>query len=197
MKHLIVAIAALAGTQAQALRCLHPDPVRSFQAAMDAPETYVVLRGTVSEAEILIPPIIGKHESYPVPVWFSGHVLTRDGFTQSLETPMTVQVNCAGPWCGSMLPGSPVIAFAQVADGTYVIEAGPCATWVFQPSPLVEELLTSCIRGGIGGNASHETQAACLMLNPPFLRRRGAVGGHTRRQREGMDRQAAGFSEPC
>ena len=146
MKHLIVAIAVLAGTQAQALRCLHPDPVRSFQAAMAAAETYVVLRGTVSEAEILIPPEIDKTQSYPVPVWFSGQVLTRDGFTQSLETPMTVQVNCAGPWCGSMLPGSQIIAFAQVTDGAYVIEASPCQTWVFQPTPLVEELLTSCIR---------------------------------------------------
>ena len=113
MKHILVALAALAGTQAQALRCLHPDPVRSFQAAMAAPETYVVLRGTVAEAEILIPPAKDAASSYPVPVWFIGHILTVDGFTQSLETPMTVQVNCAGPWCGSMLPEAEVIAFAQ------------------------------------------------------------------------------------
>ena len=30
------------------------------------------------------------------------------------------------------------------------------------------------------------------MLDPPFLRRRGAVGGHTRQQREGTDREHAG-----
>jgi hypothetical protein len=147
MTRYLALIAALAGTQAQALRCLHPDPVRSFQAAMAAPETYVVLRGTVAEAEILIPLPTDKNSAYPVPVWFIGHILTVDGFTQSLETPMTVQVNCAGPWCGSMLPEAEVIAFAQVVDGVYTIEAGPCETWVFQPGPLIEELLTSCIRG--------------------------------------------------
>ena len=147
MKHFLVAIAALSGTQAQALRCLHPDPARSFQAAMAAPETYVVLRGTVAEAETWIPPAKDAATSYPVPVWFIGHILTVDGFTQSLETPMTVQVNCAGPWCGSMLPEAEVIALAQVVDGANIIEAGPCETWVFQSGPLIEEFLTSCIRG--------------------------------------------------
>ncbi len=147
MKRILVAIAVLAGTQAQALQCLRPDPVRSFQAAMAAAETYVVLRGTVAEAEILIPPAKDETQPYPVPVWFIGHILTVDGFTQALETPMTVQINCTGPWCGSMLPEVEVIAFAKVVAGTYVIDAGPCETWVFQPTPLVEDVLTSCIRG--------------------------------------------------
>lgn len=147
MTRFFVVIAVFAGTQAQALRCLHPDPVRSFQAAMAAPETYVVLRGTVAEAEILIPLPDDKTQSHPVPVWFSGHVLTSGGFTQSLQSPMTVQVNCAGQWCGSMLPDSEIIAFAQLVDGAYEIEVGRCETWVFQPTQAAENLLISCIRG--------------------------------------------------
>ena len=68
------------------------------------------------------------------------------------------------------------------------------------PMALVKTSRPPAFAGARSGEAvsdSHQTQPACLMLNPPFLRRRGAVGGHTRRQREGMDRQAAGFSEPC
>ena len=138
---------ALAASQAQAFQCMRSDPVRSFQAAMAFPQTYVVLRGRVAEAEILIPPprIVG--ESYPVPGWFSGHALTGDGFTKGLDTEVTVRVTCFGYLCGSMLPEVELIMFAQVAGGAYVIEADACATWVFAPDPLVEDLLASCIRG--------------------------------------------------
>ena len=139
-------MAAFAGSQARALSCVQPDPVRAFQYAMAAPETYVVLRGTFAEAEILIPPDVGKAEAHPVPVWFIGAALTRDGFTQALETPMTVQITCAGPWCGSMPPQTEVIAFARLADGAYTIGAGPCGGF-FEPEPAVERLLLSCIRG--------------------------------------------------
>jgi hypothetical protein len=147
MKRILPFAMVLAASQAQALQCRIPDPVRIFQAAMDAPETYVVLRGRVAEAEILIPPKRIEGQPYPVPGWFIGSVLTRDGFTQGLETPVTVQVTCAASWCGSMLPEVELIMFAQVSDGAYVIEADACESWVFTPDPLIEQLLTSCIRG--------------------------------------------------
>ena len=147
MKHLLVAIAALAGTQAQALSCLRPDPVNSFLAANESPETYVILRGRVAEAEILIPPVVGKDQSHPVPGWFIGQALTSTGFDQPLETPVTVQVLCAGPWCGSMLPEEDLIIFATLTDGVYEIQAGPCDGAAFQPSPETEALLLSCFQG--------------------------------------------------
>jgi hypothetical protein len=147
MKRVLVLITGLAGSQAQALSCLAPDPVRAFQYAMAAPETYVVLRGTLAEAEIYNPPPADKAEAYAVPVWFSGMALTLDGFTQPLDSPMTVQITCAGPWCGSMPPDAGMIIFAQLADGAYTIEAGPCDGAFFEPDPAVERLLTSCIRG--------------------------------------------------
>jgi hypothetical protein len=147
MKSILTLAMVLAASQAQALQCMIPDPVRSFQAAMNAPETYVVLRGRVAEAEILIPPERIEGQTFPVPGWFIGHVLTGDGFTQGLETPVTVRVTCYGAWCGSMLPEVELIMFAQVSDGAYTIEADGCETWVFAPDPLVEQLLTSCIRG--------------------------------------------------
>lgn len=147
MKWILPLAMALAAPQAQAFQCMRSDPARSFQAAMAAPQTYVVLRGRVAEAEILIPPPRIEAESYPVPGWFSGHALTTDGFTKRLDTELTVRVTCFGSLCGSMLPEVELIMFAQVAGGAYVIEADVCATWVFAPDPLVEDLLTSCIRG--------------------------------------------------
>ncbi len=147
MRQILPFAFAFVATQAEALQCLRPDPVRAFQTAMAAPETYVVLWGQVAEAEILIPLPGGKLQPHPVPGWFAGQALTLDGFTQALETPVTVRVTCAGPWCGSMLPEVPLIMFAQVTDGAYVIEADACETWVFPPDPLTVDLLTSCIRG--------------------------------------------------
>ena len=147
MQSILAGLAVLWTTQAHALQCLRPDPVRSFQAAMVAPDTYVVLRGTVAEAEVLIPLPNDKTQPHPVPVWFVGDILTTAGFTESMEAPMTVQITCTGPWCGALLPETPMIAFARVQGGGYVIDAGPCATWAFQPDPLIEALLTSCIRG--------------------------------------------------
>lgn len=141
---LSVLIAAMA-SQATALSCVFPDPVRTFQAASAAPETYVILRGTLSEAEILIPP--DRTRSYPVPVWFTGHALTQSGFTRALEQEMTVQVTCAGEWCGGVPPETDTIFFAQVQDGAYVISSDPCNFWMFPPDPLTVEVLTSCLRG--------------------------------------------------
>lgn len=146
MKPYLVIIAALTGAQAQALSCAAPDPVRAFQAAMAAPETYVVVSGTLALGTQEPVPDGPKDRARVVPVRFSGMVLTRDGFTQALQTPMTVQITCAGPWCGSMPPQTEVIAFAQLADRAYTIEVGPCGG-VFDPEPAVEQLLLSCIRG--------------------------------------------------
>ena len=146
MKHLFALAIGLAATQGQALSCVRPDPVVAFLAAMAAPETYVVLRGTFAEAEIYNPPPVVKAQPYAVPVWFIGQTLGRDGFSTPLETPLTVQITCAGPWCGSS-PASPLIAFARVEDGAYTVEANACGTWIFAPDHLTEALLVSCLRG--------------------------------------------------
>ena len=101
----------------------------------------------MARAEVLIPPHIGKDQSHPVPGWFSGQALTGTGFDYPLETPVTVQVMCAGPWCGSMLPTDELIIFATLTDGAYDIQAGPCDGAVFQPSRQTEALLLSCFQG--------------------------------------------------
>ncbi len=147
MKPYLVIIAALTGAQAQALSCAAPDPVRAFQAAMAAPETYVVVSGTLALGTQEPVPDGPKDRARAVPVRFSGMVLTRDGFTQALQTPMTVQITCAGPWCGSMPDQTGRIYFAEVADGAYTLWLGPCGG-SFTPTPQIEALLTSCIRGG-------------------------------------------------
>lgn len=146
MKPCLVIIAALTGAQAQALSCAAPDPVRAFQAAMAAPETYVVVSGTLALGIQEPVPDGPKDRARVVLVWFSGMVLTRDGFTQALQTPMTVQITCAGPWCGSMPDQTGRIYFAKVAAGAYTLGLGPCSGSL-TPTPQIEALLTACIRG--------------------------------------------------
>lgn len=148
MFRFLTLLMAFAGTQVQALSCPGPDPALAFQIAMDAPGTYVVLRGTVVETEGRVPLPDDRFKAHPVPARFSGQELTPDGFTQSLDTAMTVQITCAGPWCGQMPPATPIIAFAVVTDGAYVLDASPCETWVFAPDPKTEALLTACLQGG-------------------------------------------------
>jgi hypothetical protein len=147
MVRFLAFIAAMTGSGAQALSCLAPDPVQTFHRAMEAPDTYVILRGTLAIAEILIPPEVGKDQEHAVPVWFHGMALTNDGFTRPFDGPMIVQVTCAGPWCGTVPADTDLIFFVQVVDGTYTIDAGPCGAGTFVPDPKTEALLTSCLRG--------------------------------------------------
>ena len=140
-----------AATQATALTCAPPDPIRSFQNAQDAPESYVVLYGTLQFDPASIPEggFSQDPEPRPAPVGaaFSGLALGLEGFTRPVQETVTLQPTCAGPWCGSIAPGT-YLLFAEITDSGTRVEIGPCGGGAFDGvSEETLTQLTACMRG--------------------------------------------------
>lgn len=153
MKPILFATAlAMISGQAHALSCMRPDPIETFQRVAAAPESYFVLYGELTFDETLLPPGVGDNNTRapaPIPAQFRGMGLTRDGFTSSYVSPVTLQIGCAGPWCGSAKSGGDALYFVQADEPPVTMVAGPCGGMIFpDPSDAVLDMLTSCMQGG-------------------------------------------------
>jgi hypothetical protein len=147
----LAAALALGATQAAALTCAPVDPIQGFRDAQAAPETYHVLHGELSFDPGDMPQggTAEDPEPSPEPVAarFSGFALGLEGFTRAVEAPVTLRPTCAGPWCGSIAPGTWLL-FAQVAEAGYVVEIGPCGGAAFDQVPEATlGALAACLRG--------------------------------------------------
>ncbi len=147
IRRLALVLAALwAAGPALALKCADPDVVRSFRAAMESPDQYVVLRGRFAFDEALLPGDVttrgnpGLPPPAPIASAFSGHALDPDGFTRELSIPVTLEPVCLGPWCGRIADDTDLMVFARVADaGELVVRIDPCNAWIF-PEPDAQSL---------------------------------------------------------
>ena len=84
----------------------------------------------------------------PIPGYFKGKGLTHDGFMARFETPVQLQVSCAGNWCGGAQSGGDALYYIRVDQGAYTIEARPCGGLIFDnPSAEVLDQLTACMNG--------------------------------------------------
>ena len=144
----------LVATQAAALTCAPADPIRDFQAAQAAAETYHVLYGNLSFDPARMPQGGSSPNPRPAPVSarFQGFALGLEGFTRPVEARVTLQPTCAGPWCGTFGPGTALL-FGQVTDAGYLVEIGPCGGGAFdQVSEATLGRLAACIRGQACGD---------------------------------------------
>ena len=154
MKSLILAIllAAICG-QVQALSCLRPDPVTTFQRLASEPDSYFVLYGRLTFDEDALPEGSNSFEDSappdPIPARFEGKGLSKAGFTTPYVSNVLLQVTCAGPWCGSARSGVDAVYFVPASDPPVTMQAGACGGMIFEdPTPAVLETLTSCMQGG-------------------------------------------------
>ncbi|MDB4111895.1 hypothetical protein N9571_05005, partial [Yoonia sp.] len=114
MKAFILAtmLAVICG-QAQALSCMRPDPVTTFQQLAAKPESYFVLYGTLTFDENALPQGSRSFEEIappdPIPARFVGKGLSKAGFATPYVSRAMLQVTCAGPWCGSARSGAEAI----------------------------------------------------------------------------------------
>lgn len=150
MKLLLTFALALATTQASALSCLPPDPIRAFQVAFQSGDEYLILKGRFAfdasglpDAEVAGILVLPQ----PVPAEFVGFSLTLDGFTNDIAGPITLMPTCIGAFCGGLQPGTDIIAFARRQGTGYVVEVDPCSGWMFTPDAVTEAVLSACIRG--------------------------------------------------
>lgn len=149
---LTAALIFLTATQSVALSCMRPDPIETFQRLAAADESYFVLRGKLSFDETALPPSVGTNEMMqpvPIPGFFHGKGLTKEGFTSDYVSNVLLQVNCAGPWCGSAQSNVDAVWFVPFSDPPAILQADPCGSMTFyDPSDAVIEMLESCMAGG-------------------------------------------------
>lgn len=146
MKVLLTVAALLAASQAQALSCIRPDPVTSFDHANTSVSPYMVMTGTLTA-----PPASGMTESKPVSLMakLTGQGLAQDGFTAAFDGDVVLQVTCAGPWCGTLPASGPVVAFARIDGEIPVIEMDACGRWLFTaPDQATLDRLIACMEDG-------------------------------------------------
>ena len=154
MKPLILAamLAVICG-QAQALSCLRPDPITTFQQLAASPDSYFVLYGTLTFDESALPQGSNSFEEIappdPIPARFVGKGLSKAGFARPYISRAMLQVTCAGPWCGSARSGAEAIYFVLASDPPVTMQAGACGGMIFEePAQDVLDMLTSCMQGG-------------------------------------------------
>lgn len=145
--------AIFAPQTASALSCLRPDITRSYNAAAQADERYIVLYGEFFFRESLNPASgIAAPTSPPASfvARFVGHYLSTEGFLNVVDIPITIQPECASVWCGRLASDTPSVAFVEMLDdGGYQIDVGPCPQWVFDHTTAQDlEQLKTCINGG-------------------------------------------------
>ena len=152
---LAAVLALTAAGQAAALSCLRPDPETTFDQIAALPEPWFVLRGVLTFDPALLPEndLSNSEQSYaPVPAQFRGKGLTRQGFTADYISPVTLQVECAGPWCGSAESGLDALYFVRADPEGATVVASPCGEFVFpDPSEEVLARMVECLNAGTCG----------------------------------------------
>ncbi|MEM8822358.1 MAG: hypothetical protein AAGF30_02005, partial [Pseudomonadota bacterium] len=141
---------SMLGQPAMALSCMRPSVAQTFQTLNAAEETYVIVHGTFE-------PLPGgptepagdvnDRQSYDLQARFRGDLATAMGFDRSIDVIVTVEIGCAGPWCGTV-PEGDVIAFLERREEGFAFSAGPCPFGALPATPEAEALALSCLRAG-------------------------------------------------
>lgn len=144
----LVLALVLAGPAA-ALSCLRPDIDRMWTRAVSSDDTYTVVMGRFDfdAGHLPNPRGAGQNPTY-LPARFAGLTLTQQGFVTSRPVPVTVELRCLGPWCGSLKPGETVVAFLRQTPRGRVVEIGPCGGMVWpDPDAKIQRRLIACMNG--------------------------------------------------
>lgn len=142
--------AALA-SPASALSCLRPSVAATFAQADAAEKEYVLAVGRISVLpEEAIPTPGGdpnERQGYTVRARFDGELASPTGFDEAASFPLTVEVECAGPWCGGVPLAERMLVFVERRADENVLVEGPCPFWALQATPEVVAQAEACLRG--------------------------------------------------
>jgi hypothetical protein len=129
-------------TPASALSCLPADAVRSYKEAAASEEAYRVIFGTIS---LLARPNAPLRQSVALPGVVTGAILGAGGFAGELSFPVTVQVNCFGPWCGAVPEDGAALVLVQETPEGLVLVSEPCPQWYFaSPEADLADKVEAC-----------------------------------------------------
>ncbi|WP_322892002.1 MULTISPECIES: hypothetical protein [unclassified Yoonia] len=143
---------AVVGSPVQALSCLPTDAVTTFSAMTAESEGFILLHGTLDFDTSTLPAFIETEPTpapAPIDATFTGTELITTGESAVMTIPATLQITCAGPWCGTASSGQEAVIFAAGDTDAIDVFVGPCGGQVFyDPTPEMIAALTTCLQDG-------------------------------------------------
>jgi hypothetical protein len=122
---------------------------------INADEGYVAATGKLTFDESKLPKVDMMHQDRTktltrISAWLKGSALTKSGFTHPLNTALTFEVNCYGPWCAGASSGKDVLAFLKKTDAGYMLSTNPCGGHVFyEPTKAILKSVARCYTHGV------------------------------------------------
>ncbi|MDA7423792.1 hypothetical protein [Thalassococcus lentus] len=153
MRNLLFSLAVVLASPAFGLSCLPPDIASDFKYANDSEDIWVVVEGTVRFDEKKLPKVNMKRQDKTpphtdIPARFKGKSLSDTGFDRRFETPITLRIQCFGPWCGGASSGANYLTFLKKEKGSYVMMADPCGGMTYPGgSDDLRKKVLSCFQG--------------------------------------------------
>jgi hypothetical protein len=139
---------------AVALSCIPSSIAGTYKAAADSPDRYMIVVGTLKFDDRKLPR--ADHSAggntkldNPVPASLKGLSLTRSGFTQPYDAPITLNAQCFASWCASAASGVEYLAFVNLDKPKPEVTINPCGGFAFaNPTPEMEKEVIRCRNGG-------------------------------------------------
>ncbi|RKF13842.1 hypothetical protein D6850_11625 [Roseovarius spongiae] len=151
---ILLCLSLLAPVPASALSCLPHDVAATFQRVNDAEEVYVGVLGTLTFDESRLPVVdMEQQQNIPpetkIPARIKGHTLSAEGFVTAFARDVTLNVQCAGPWCAKPQSGTLYLGFLRKENGDYSLSINPCGGDAFaDPNRVMRETVRRCFAGG-------------------------------------------------
>jgi len=154
MRWALGAIAAVVPAPALALSCLLFGVTDAYLEAQASDDRYIVVVGdlTFDPAELPKTDWANQAATPDRAVFYGamdGASWSGNRFSRAFEGRVTLNVECAGPWCASAKTGQKTVAFLREVGATYVADIRPCGGMIFQNvDPAAMRDLTQCLKGG-------------------------------------------------
>ena len=138
---------------ALALSCMPYDIVSAYKDAEKSDDSFVVVLGDLTFDKSALPVVDMDHQAdTPADTFFQGRLvgnaLTLDGFETPFEMDIAINVQCFGPWCGSLTPDTEYLGFLKRTEGGLLLETNPCGGYAFgEPQPEDVAKVLACARG--------------------------------------------------
>jgi len=154
MRWALRAIAAVVPAPALALSCLPFGVTDAYLEAQASNDRYIVVVGDLTFDPAALPKTDWANQAAtPDRAVFYGAMdgasWSGNRFGRAFVGRVTLNFECAGPWCASAETGQKTVAFLREVGPTYVADIRPCGGMIFQNvDRAAMRDLTQCLEGG-------------------------------------------------
>jgi hypothetical protein len=127
----------------------------ALHEVIKADEGYVAARGVLTFDERKLPKVDWNNQADTpaltrIKARLKGTILTKNGFSKPLNTRLTLEIKCFGPWCAGATSGIEVLAFLEQTPTGYSLSTTPCGGHIFgEPTRANIKAVEQCYLKGI------------------------------------------------